>query len=281
MLRRASSIAFVLAVALVAGCGHQVTPSPNLNGSNNDLSGHMTVKFQVDAPFDFTNVVYMIAIDTCGAGVPYPQAAFTGYSNYTFAFLIGGGFGNTALPVLYQYYLNSNSSGMIQSLPVDNLNQSTTQFIANYNGQGTEFSFTFLRSDLNNPLGVPLPCPNSVAPSATPTASPTVLAGPTPTPTAVPSGAATPTATPSPGPTATGFNPYLTTWTFNLMTFSTSHPPVPLDSLGLGGPTDTSFTGIVVDTTQTQSPSSFRGTPDSIRQNLASYITYGEVNNFP
>jgi hypothetical protein len=63
------------------------------------------------------------------------------------------------------------------------------------------------------------------------------------------------------------------------MTFAPNQTP--LDSLGFGGPTDNTFSGIVVDTTQTVAPNVFRGTPQSIPQNPASYITYGEVDNYP
>jgi len=280
MLRRASSAAFALALVFVTACGHQVTPSPS--NLNNDLAGHISVKFGVNAPLDFTNVVYVIAIDMCGSGVPYPQALFTGFNSYTFAFLVGGGFGSTALPVLYQYGINSNSTGSVLKFQVNNLNPSTTQFIPNYNGTGSEFDFTFLRSDLNNPFNLPLPCPNS---TPVPTISPTVSPGPTPTASATPTPLASGT-TPAPSPTASPTptalstqSPYLTTWTFNLMTFAPNQTP--LDSLGFGGPTDNTFSGIVVDTTQTVAPNVFRGTPQSIPQNPASYITYGEVDNYP
>jgi len=282
MLRRAASATFALAFVLVAACGHQVTPSPS--NLNSDLSGHIQVKFGVNAPLDFTNVVYVIAIDMCGTGVPYPQALFTGYDSYTFAFLVGGGFGSTALPLLFQYYVSPSSTGSLSKLQVNNLNPSTTQFVPNYNGTGTEFEFTFLRSDLNNPLQIPLPCPNSTPlPSTTPTASPTVSAGATPTasptPTPLASGT-TPAPSPTPSPSqSVGASPYLTTWTFNLMTFAPNQTP--LDSLGYGGPTDNTFQGIVVNINQLATPNDFRGTPYAIPQNQAAYITYGEVDNYP
>jgi len=285
MFRRAASAAFTLAFVLVAACGHQVTPSPS--AFNNDLSGHMQVKFQVNAPLDFTNVTYVIAVDMCGIGVPYPQAFLTSYNSYTFAFLVGGGFGSTALPVLEQYYINGAGGNFIK-VPVNNLNPSTTQFIPAYAGNSNEFEFTFIRSDLNNPLGIPLPCPNSTIPTATPTASPTATSSPTvaagSSPTAVPfaAGTATPTASPTPAPTptavATAF-PYLTTWTFNLMTFAAGGGP-PLDSLGEGGPTDQTYSGLVVDTTTT-TEQNYNPQPLATPQNPAADITYGEIDNYP
>ena len=272
---------FSLALLLVAACGHQVTPSLNLR-TDNDLAGHIQVKFEVNGPLDFTNVTYLIAIDTCGTAVPYPQAYLTGFNSFTYAFLVGGGFGSTALPILFQYYVNPNSSGNLTKVQVNNLNPSTTQFVPNFNGQNNEFEFTFLRSDLNNPLGIPLPCPNSSLVSPTPSA----VATPTPTmtpglsPAATPSGP-TPAPSASPTPSPTPFNPYLTTWTFNLMTFAPSNPPTALDSLGFGGPTDATFQGIVVDTTRFVEPNAPRGTAEAIPQNPSAYIIYGEVDNFP
>jgi hypothetical protein len=293
MLRRLSSIAFVFAVSVLLACGHQVTPSPTF--ANSDLSGHITVKFETSGALDFTNVIYVIAIDTCGTGVPYPNAFLTGYASYSFSFLVGGGTGTTALPELEQYYLNNGSSGQITKLLVNNLNPSYVQFIPNYNGQNNEFAFTFLRSQLNNPEMVPLPCPDvtagpSSSPSAfasgSPTASPTVAPGTSPTATTSASATGTPSASPSPTPSgvsdSTGVDvpPYLVNWTFNLMTFAPG-TDTPLDSLGQYGPTDNTFSGIIVDTAILNEPSYARGTPYQVPQLQAAYITYGEVDNYP
>jgi hypothetical protein len=64
------------------------------------------------------------------------------------------------------------------------------------------------------------------------------------------------------------------------MTFAANHGPA-LDSLGYGGPTDNTFSGIVVDIDALQQQTYFRPTPQSIPQNQAAYITYGEVDNYP
>jgi hypothetical protein len=271
MLRRVAPIPFVLAALMVAaGCGHQVTPSSR---TESDLSGHIVVRFQVNGALDFTNITYAVAIDTCGNGVPYPQAALTGYNSYSYVFFIGGAFGS-ALPELYQYYANPNSTGSITKLLVNNLNPSTTEFLPNYNNQNNEFQFVFLRSDLNNPLGVTQPCPNiTPAPSASPTSGATPTASPTPAVT--PSAGATPT--PAPSPTATAqFN--ATTWIFNFITFQGN---TPVDSLGIGGPTDNTFSGIYVDTTQQVSDPIFRSTPNQIPSNPSAYILGGEIDNYP
>jgi len=231
---------FVAAVALVAGCGHQVTPSP----LNNDLSGDILVRLRTAAPLDFNDFTYMIAIDTCGTGVPYPQAAFTGYKSYSYAFLIGSGF-NTALPELFEYYVNPNSSGSITYLLVNNLNPSTIQFNPNDNGQGTELQLDFERALLANPLDIAQPCPSA-------------------------------TGQPTPGPSASPFQG-LTTWTFNLITFQNR---IPQDSLGPQGANDQSFQGIVVDTTTTniQTYNKPGGLP--VPANPAAQLVFGEVDNY-
>jgi len=291
MFRRLSATSLLLASSLVVACGHQVTPNPpNPFG---DLAGHMQIKFQTSGPMDFTNVVYVIAIDTCGPGVPYPNAFASGsYASYSFAFLVGGGVGGTAQPLLYQYYLNSSSSGNLTKLQVNNLNPSTTIFTYPYQQQTNEFEFTFLRSDLNNPEQVPLPCPNSTAtpvPTPSPSATPTVSAGASPTPTPIASGTATatPSASPTPSPTPTGADdstgvnvpPYQTTWTFNLMTFAPGSL-TPLDSLGLGGPNDTSFSGVTVFTPTSGTYFQNRQPPYVVPANPAAYVTYAEVDTY-
>jgi len=183
---------FALAV-VAAGCGRQITPSPKTT----DFSGKIQVLFQTNGPLDFSDYTYAIAIDTCNNGVPYPQAAFTNYTSYSYVFFIGGSFGTTE-PELYEYYFaNSN----ITRVPVSNLNPSTTQFIPNYNGQGTEFEFIFERSDLYNPLNIAQPCPNiTVAPASSPSASASLVLSASPLPAA--SGSASPVATSSPVPSS-------------------------------------------------------------------------------
>jgi hypothetical protein len=242
MLRRVASVTFAAAVALAAGCGHQVTPEPNLNSN---LSGHMLVRLRTSAPLDFNDFTYMIAIDVCGTGVPYPQAAFTGYNSYSYSFLVGAGF-NTALPELFEYYVNPNSSGSITYLPVNDLDPSTTQFNPNDNGQGNEFDLVFLRADLNNPLNLAKPCPNS-------------------------------TTAPSPSPSSPAPVQGLSSWTFNMITFQNR---IPQDSLGNGGATDVTFPGLVVDTTTTNTQTYYKPGGVTVPANPAAQLIYGEVDNY-
>ncbi len=238
MFRRFASIGFAAAVALVVGCGHQVTPSP----VTNNLSGEILVKLRTAGQQDFNNVTYMIAVNTCGSGVPYPQAALTGYKNYSYGFFVGAGY-NTALPQLWEYFVNSSSSGTITSVLVNNLDPTTTQFTPNDNGQGNEFQLIFQRADLYNPLNVAEPCPPG---------------GPTPSPSSSPFQG-------------------LSTWTFNMITFQNR---IPQDSLGNGGATDNTFPGIVVDTTTTNTQTYNKPSGQVAPNNPAAQLIYGEVDNY-
>jgi len=189
---------------------------------------------------DFTNFVYLIAVDICGTGVPYPNAAFTGYKRYSYAFLISAQL-NTGLPELEEYYV---TAGNLAVLPVNDLSPSTTQFVPNDNGQGNEFELIFEREDLNNPLNLEQPCPNATA---------------------------------SPSPTAAPFQG-ITTWTFNMMTFSQSR--IAQDSLGYDGAADQTFQGIVVDTTTTNQQSYTKPGGVGVPSNPSAQLIYGEVDNY-
>jgi len=227
-------LAAALALASIIGCGHQVTPNP----STSDLSGEVLVRLRTAGPLQFSSFIYLIAVDICGPGVPYPNAAFTGYKSYSYAFLVSAQ-QNTGLPELYEYYV---TSGNLAKLPVNNLSPSTTQFVPNDNGQGNEFELIFEREDLNNPLNLAQPCPNPTAPS-----SPAPFQG-------------------------------ITTWTFNMMSFSQNG--IAQDSLGPGGSNDQSFQGIVVDTTTTNQQSYTKPSGYPAPSNPSAQLIYGEVDNY-
>jgi hypothetical protein len=89
-----SYVTFAIAGALVAGCGHQVTPNPVAD----DLSGEILVRLRTSAPLDFNLFTYVIAVDTCGSGVPYPQPNLMATTSYTYGSFIGANF-NTAYPL--------------------------------------------------------------------------------------------------------------------------------------------------------------------------------------
>jgi hypothetical protein len=56
--------------------------------------------------------------------------------------------GSTALAALVSILRQPEfDRQLVTKFQVNNLNPSTTQFVPNYNGTGSEFDFTFLRSD--------------------------------------------------------------------------------------------------------------------------------------
>jgi hypothetical protein len=190
---------------------------------------------------------YVIVFNTTGNGQePYPQALLTGFTNYSFAFVVGGPTGLAALPQLLQYYLQPGTSSGIETFQVS-IPTNLINFIPNLvsNGSGGEFDITFARSLLYgiNPGGTPAA---TGAPSASPSPTPTVTA----TATATAGGTASPTAT----ATAT-VNPLVqattaaqVNWNINFIVANAS-TGTPVDSMGLGGADDTSFTYTVNTTT--------------------------------
>jgi len=276
MLRRVAIATFALAALLVVACGHQVTPSP----STSDLSGDIVLKFRVNGTLDFNDFTYIIAIDTCGGGTPYPQAYNTTYNSFSYGFFVGASY-SVALPELFEYFVNPNSSGQILSQMVPE-SSSLEQFTPNDNGQGNEFELIFNRSELANPLQQAQPCPNispvpTTAGGATPTATGTVrtsTATATPTPTATPAPSAGPSFSPAPYPTTAAQQ----TWYFNFFVFQGT---TPLDSLGLGGPTDTQFSGGAVNTSISQDIPIFKAVGGNVPSNPSAQLNGGEIQNYP
>ena len=118
---------------------------------------------------DFVNYTYAIVFDTCAPGSePYPNANNTTFTNYSYAFAVGGLYaGSTVTPALFQYILVSGSQTQLNPVRVASLNPATTTLVPNDNGLNTEFTLTFPRMLLNNPLQVTTPCPSPALPSTT------------------------------------------------------------------------------------------------------------------
>jgi hypothetical protein len=268
MLRRAALATFALAALLVVACGHQVTPNPSFG----DLAGRLVLKFRVAGTLDVNDFTYAIIIDTCGEGTPYPQFFNTSFNSYSYAFFVGGQYG-TALPQLFEYFVNPNSNGQIQSVTVPE-DPSLEQLILNDNGQGNEFELIFSRAELDNPLRQAQPCPNI-------TPAPTTSAGssPTATPTATPTGSATiAPASPTPSPLAFPTTPAQEFWNLNYFTIQNR---TILDSLGINGPTDTSFPGVVIDTSKSVDVPIFKAVGGPVPSNASAQLSGGDAQNYP
>jgi hypothetical protein len=111
----------------------------------------------------------------------------------------------------------------------------------------------------------------------TATATPTAAAGASPAATATAAATLAPGASPSPSP-----NPNPTTqaqiyWAFNYFTIQNN---TVLDSLGLGGPTDTTFSTATIDTQITQDTPFFKATGGTIPSNPAAQLSGGDIQNY-
>jgi len=228
-------LAVVVVAMILAACGRQVT-GLGAPDAGSIQSGHMLIRFRVAGQLDFVNVEYLIIFNTTGNGIePYPQANLTGYQNYSFAFVVGGN-QYTSEPLLYQYYLAPGTTSGIQLFRIT-IPPQLINYVPNSGGNpsgGGEFTINFDRSLPYgvNPGGSPTP-----AATATPTTSPS------PTPTPSPGATAVATLNPNVQPTTQAQQ----TWAIN---FITAQPNgVPIDSMGVGGPTDTTFSYTVNTTT--------------------------------
>jgi hypothetical protein len=224
MIRKLSLFVFVTAL-VVSACGRQVTP--NRPGYGGGTPGYMTVKFNVQSPFNFASYRYVFVFNTTGDGItPYGNVLQTNYQGYSFALVVSSNGGGTAGVQAVQYIRQAGTNVPILA----NLNPSAVQlqFNPNSNGLGTQFTVTFARALF---YGYVTPSPGPALATLSSTRSPA---------------AATPTPSPSPSPTSSASAaPYPTTqaqvnWTFNAFVYQPGAPSA-LDSMGSGGGTDTTF----------------------------------------
>lgn len=215
---RKIGLALLITALVLAACGRQVT-FPKYAANGGLQSGFMSVRFTVEAPFAFSTYDYIVVFNTTGNGItPLPNVgANDNYQGFSDALVVSGNATGAVNVVPVQYVANGTSlppTVYPLTVPGQDLN-----FIANSNGEGTQFEVQFKRAIFS---------------SLTATATPS----PTPTP---------PGATPSPTPTTTPTPVVSTTWLANCFVTSqgtvgqseTSYAPV--DSLGQGGGNDNTY----------------------------------------
>jgi len=251
---------------VVAACGRQVTGLNSPNGGSIP-SGTMLIRVNVAGTLDFTNFKYLIVFNTSGSGAePYPQAYVNGYQNYSYALLFAGPTGSVgvtnAVPQLLQFYLNPATSGLQEyspPIPVQSL-----QWSANANGTGNQLQVEFVRLLLNQP---------SVVATAAPAASASPVASPSPSP-----GSSAPPASGSPTPFPLNTSAAQQSWYINFIVTDSSG--VPVDSMGTGGATDTSYS-LLVNTAQVQNINYTKPTGAVIPSNPNSQLTGFTLINQP
>jgi len=266
-MNRRLGLAVLIIAMVVAACGRQVTGLNAPNGGSIP-SGTMLIRVNVAGTLDFTNFKYLIVFNTSGTGAePYPQAYVNGYQNYSYALQFAGPTGSVgvtnALPQLLQFYENPATSGLQEyspPIPVQSL-----LFTPNENGSGNQFQVEFVRLLLNQP---------SVVATAAPGASASPVASPSPSPVSSGSPAASSSATPFPLNTTAAQQ----SWYINFIV--TDANGVPVDSMGTGGSTDTSYT-LLVNTAQAQSINYTKPTGAVVPANPNSQLTGFTLINQP
>jgi len=204
-MRRLAYVLVVLTGIVVAACGRQVTPNPPGLGAGGASPGFMVVKFDINAPFNFSAYEYWVVFNTSGNGLtPLTNPLQTNWAAYSDAIEVGG-FGGGTFANAYQFIKNPTNPAIPPVFQNLHPGPAQIQYVPNSNGTGTEFTVYFQRAIFKN------------------------LATPTP----------------GPGPTPTGTPPpYARYWTFNAFVTqaNATNQLIFLDSMGVGGATDTTFT---------------------------------------
>lgn len=231
MLRKLIFVVSALAFTL-SSCGRQVTPDRTGTSASGLQPGYMQIKFNTAGTMDFTNVWYVIALNTSGTGTePY---AINGnqqqnWLDYSFEIIVFQGQGQIAPQAeLIQFLTQPNPGGGTVKVPSApfTVAQQQLQLNPNCNGSQTQFCVTIDRHLFS---GL-----NGSAPSASPSSSPS--ATPSTSPSASPSGS--PSASPTPG--AFSGVVYVNWFTVNPSGAVAAGGQV-IDAPGLGGATDHSW----------------------------------------
>lgn len=219
----------------LASCGRQVTPNRTGPSSNGLPPGYMQIKFNTYQTMDFTNVWYVIALNTSGVAAPgtngEPYAFFgnsqQNWTNFSFEIIVSqlsGQPGPTA--AVYQFVSVPNPGGgppIKSPVQLYGLSSAQLNLNPNCNGSGTQFCVTIDRHVFSGIRG-----------TASPSPSPSPSASASPSPSASPS--ASPTASPTSSPPAVGG-----IWYINWFTVTPGSPPSGgqvVDAPGTGGPSD-------------------------------------------
>jgi hypothetical protein len=209
-------------VMALGSCGRQVT---GLNTTTTNLvqPGWTLIRFETAGPIDPSNYEYLIVFNTTGDGnEPYALGYNSNYTDWSYAFQVGGQQGYVSQPGFIQYYQNPTTGSVAQPYYIQyspNNLVFTTPIQGGVTSNGFEIRFNRCMFDL--------PPPTYSGPA-------------TPAPSPRPVGSTCP-------PFTYGLAGRLTnTWQINM--FSIDRTNTVVDSLGQG-PSDTSFKLTPLDTT--------------------------------
>jgi hypothetical protein len=160
MLQKIAFIFVILAAIIAADCGRQVTPNPPGLGAGGAPPGYVSIFFNVEAPFNFSNYQYVIVLNTTGDGrTPSTDTIQTNWDGYTYAIIAQGNAASTfAKPWLF---VRSNQNPHIPPglLPLGSTPQQFS-YNLNANGTGTEFQILAQKRIFSATPG-PSPMPTS------------------------------------------------------------------------------------------------------------------------
>lgn len=151
MLRKLIFVVSAVALTLVS-CGRQVTPDRTGTSGQGLQPGYMQIKFNTYQPMNFSQVWYVIALNTSGTGAePYAingnsQQNWLDYSFEIIVYQLAGQAAPQAAVIQFLEQPNVTTKTPSQPLTVA---QQQLQLIPNCNGQQTQFCLTIDRAIFN------------------------------------------------------------------------------------------------------------------------------------
>lgn len=182
MIRKLVFVLCAMSLTL-ASCGRQVTPNRTGTSAQGLQPGYMQIKFNTYQQMSFTDVWYVIVLNTSGPapgtnGEPYaffgnPAQNWVNYSFEIVVYQIQGQAAPTA--ALIQFVTTTGPGGGTIKTPTQPLtyNPQQLQLNPNCNGQGTQFCVTIDRHLFSGIGSVATATPSPTAsPSSSPSATP-------------------------------------------------------------------------------------------------------------
>lgn len=264
MRRLGTAVVLAAMIAIVSGCGRQVTGLNQASSQNGTPVGYSTIYFLTSAPINPQKYSYLIVFNTNGslgqtnAGEPYALGGNSNFSKWSDVVVLGGvnagflgiGAGQVGSPLIYQIYQNTQSvSGyapfnLTSQFPPQYVVFRPTVPLSTQNGFQLQFNRCIL--DQPNPTATPRPTPN-----------PSTDCG---------------------GSGATSYSFINPIWFINLFVVDSTGTVV--DSLGPNGANDTTVQ-FQVDTTTLINGQSLQPTKVAPPQDLSSEITGVQFFNTP
>lgn len=155
-------IGAIVAGLLASACGRQVTPDPPGLGAGGAPLGYMAVFFNVAAPFNFSNYVYLVVLNTTGDGAtPSTDTVQTNWNGYSYA-MVARGNSISSYAQAVQFRRSSTNPHIPPTwFPLGTTPQ-TFSYNLNANGTQTEFSILAQKRIFVSPGQSPTPSPSNV-----------------------------------------------------------------------------------------------------------------------